>query len=1128
MQGQVQKRFKNTGFDVEKIRTRLLLIMLLLMVGSLSVLTALNYYFANRALTGSVNQTAAAIGQDYSNRAYAFVNELVIFVEAVAVNPHIINPDNRQEIVDVLADGLQRNNKFTGINYGDLDGNMIRAQGDGAYLGDRAYYQKAIQMKQTIVSEPLISKGSGRLSIAIAVPVLKNGNVAAVIQATMPLDSLNDMVKGIEFLDTGYGFIVDQSGVILAHALKPELNGKFNLVGNNSEWLAEHRLAERDSRLIELFHKVTESGVQTQGNYNVEEGCRVAVFTPVSLPGGACWIVGVSAPQEEVTREVTRLNTILIGGALGCILFGAIVIVLISARFARPEEKYFKAFRYVADAVGIVNLTNGKFVEVNDAFYKIFGYTQGKVIGHSAAEFGLWAHAADYERYTWLKAGNSISNVETVWLAKDGEAKTGIYSVDGIEIGKARYSVFIWHDITKQKQTELALRTAYEEMEDRVEERTQELFAANEELAATNEEMAAMNDELAATNEEMTAMNDELAHTNQRLYEENHIRRSTEEKLLLRERQYRATLALLTRPVDEITDISETILRNALQLVGTAYGFIAMYSKADHCFSVQQQLAPPEQMVPRQIPALDGLFQRVCETGEIVCSEDGLWYAPLQGDPQKPGHASIIVVPLKQNIQVQGILAATWFGKKHTISQEDRDVLRQFGDLAYIALERERNQAKIRRMAFHDVLTDLPNRLSLQHYLEAEMEKARRGETEGAVLFIDLDDLKSINDTFGHSAGDKMIIRAGKYLKAFFAETAFVSRISGDEFIVVIPGKLNRETAADLADRVMLQLCQEYELMEVEVQISASIGIVLYPEDDNMPEEVLKKADMAMYAAKEAGKNCWRFYDPVLFENKFRDMSIINGLRRALAREELSLHYQPQVTADGKKTVGLEALLRWYRPDYGFVSPAEFIPLAEKSRLIIQIGQWVFQEACRFAAKLADLKQEDIRVAVNISPRQIMDEGFVSFVRDTIEANGISPRQLEIEVTESVLIDNVEVSRNKLKQLQDYGIRLALDDFGTGFSSLTYLRNFPVNSLKIDKSFIDRIDSDEMQLKFVNSIINVGHTLGISIVAEGVETGEQLQRLAECRCDYIQGYLFSKPLPESEALKLLNSSNKMI
>ena len=1096
-------------FSVESIRTRLLLIMLILMFLSLSLLTGVSYFFSNKALSKSVNETAMAIGIDYSNRVSAFINELVIFVQDIAINPHIINGSDRQQIVSVLAEGLGRNNKFTGINYGDLNGNMIRAQGDTAYLGDREYYQKAIQTKKMTISEPLISRGSGKISLAIAVPVIVHGNVIAVIQATMPLDSLNDMVNSIKFMDNGYGFIVDKSGVIIAHAQNPELKG-LNLTQKKTDPVVVNELSETDDRLIALFKKAVGSGEQIQGTYNTSLGSIFTVFTPINLQGDPRWLVAVSAPETEVISEVTKLKTILILAAIGCIIFGAFVIILISTRFARPEEKYFKAFRHVADAIGIVNLDNRNFIEVNDAFFKILGYSREDVIGHTSEEFGLWVNKEERKACMSLRLGDVIYNVETVWYARNGEVRIGIFSADVIEIGDELYSVFIWHNITEQKQAEKALRRAHDNLEHKVEERTQELFAANEELTAINEEM--------------TAMNEELEDTNHCLYEENHIRRQTEDKLLLRERQYRATTSLLTRSKDEAEHLAETVLRNAIELVKATCGFIGMYNESGTHFIIHNGIGNYERLLNHQISAEYGPLKQVYETGEILYTEDCKWYIHLQEKEGPPSASSIILVPLKQEDQVKGILAATWTGEIHKVDQEDVEVLRQFADLAFFAMERAYIQEKIRHMAFYDILTGLPNRLSLNLRLEEELSRARLGEVEGVLLFIDMDDLKAVNDTFGHSAGDKVIIQAGKCLSAAFDDRAFVSRISGDEFIVIVPGSATREKASQIANWALQQLCQEYDLVEAQMQMSASIGVVLYPEHGDMPGEILKKADAAMYAAKEAGRNCWNFFEPVLLEKTLEDTKLLNGLRRALVKGELFLHYQPQLTIDGKGIAGIEALLRWNSPEHGLVSPARFIPLAERSRLIVQIGQWVLQEACRFAKRVADMGMKDVRVAVNISPRQIKDEHFFSMVRDTIESTGVHPKQIEIEVTENVFIDSLEDSIYKLKQLQKYGVSLAIDDFGTGFSSLTYLRSLPVNSLKIDKSFIDNIALDEMQLQLVNSIINMGHTLGIDIVAEGVETKEQLVKLADCRCDYIQGFLFSKPVSEEDVIKLLAKS----
>lgn len=632
--------------------------------------------------------------------------------------------------------------------------------------------------------------------------------------------------------------------------------------------------------------------------------------------------------------------------------------------------------------------------------------------------------------------------------------------------------------------------------------------------------------ELGAANQEMLAMNEELEVTNQRLHTENKVRRHTEENLLLRERQYRAITGLLAQPADETEDILETILHNAVQLLGAVIGYIGLYEDDGKTYHIKHAIGIDKARFKEEKPAQAGMQGHVYATGELYCVDDYRMYPERVSDPWVGSSATtVIMIPLKQAEKVKGILVVSWVDVVHSVSSEDLDALRQFGVLASVALERDITQKKIHHMAFYDTLTGLPNRASLNLHLETEMEKARNGEAKGIILFIDIDDFKSVNDNFGHSFGDNFIVTASQHIVAAAGEQAFVSRLGGDEFVVVVPGENDRKKAAQIADKVIANLCKEYDVAVEKLYISASIGVVVYPDDGDVREDIVKKADSAMYAAKKAGKNCWRFYQPSLLEEAYKNMMLTNGLRRGLERGEFSLQYQPQFTAEGDHIVGFEALLRWNSSEYGFVSPARFIPLAEQNGLILPIGQWVLEEACRFARRLGDMGKEDIRVAVNISPRQLMLDDFVTRVRRSIEGAGIKPQQIKVEITESVLIESIEDNVSKLCQLRDMGVLLALDDFGTGYSSLTYLRSLPVGILKIDKSFIDKIVEDEIQRQLVGSIIDLGHTLGLTIVAEGVETAEQLKILKELRCNHIQGYIFSKPLAEETAVELVETFN---
>jgi len=655
------------------------------------------------------------------------------------------------------------------------------------------------------------------------------------------------------------------------------------------------------------------------------------------------------------------------------------------------------------------------------------------------------------------------------------------------------------------------IRQHREGLEELVEARTGELGAANQELTAMNEEMA--------------AMNETLEDTNQRLGDENKVRRHVEENLLLRERQYRAATRLLTRSVDEFKGFLESVIHDALQLVEAPGGYIGLYDDRGKTFLVHCgiETGAHEYWSMESQSAESGMLGYVYRTGEILVVDDYQRYPVRMNDKRLDSLTSVIMLPLKQEGQVQGVLCACWSDVVHLISKEDVEVLRQFCDLATVALERINTQKKMEHMVFYDTLTGLPNREGLNLHLREKTKKIHGGEGTVVIMFIDMDDLKSVNDNFGHSIGDNVIITAGKHIVAAAGERAFVARSGGDEFIIVLSGDYSREKIASVADEILSALCQEYEVSVEHLQMSASIGVAVYPDDGNSAEDILKKADNAMYAAKKAGRNCWRFYDPIFLQEAYEKMMLTNGLRRGLERGEFSLNYQPQLTVEGS-VIGFEALLRWNSSEYGSVSPVRFIPLAEESGLIVPIGQWVLQEACQFARRLADMGEGAIHVAVNISPKQLLTDDLVDTVRRSMADANIKPEQLEIEITESVLIESMEDSICKLGQLKDLGVMLSLDDFGTGYSSLTYLRRLPVGILKIDKSFIDNIFGDETQLQLVGSIIDLGHTMGLTIVAEGVETEGQLMLLGQYGCDRIQGYIYSPPIPEERAIKFLTAT----
>ena len=432
----------------------------------------------------------------------------------------------------------------------------------------------------------------------------------------------------------------------------------------------------------------------------------------------------------------------------------------------------------------------------------------------------------------------------------------------------------------------------------------------------------------------------------------------------------------------------------------------------------------------------------------------------------------------------------------------------------------EKNQV-IKKIAYSDSLTGLPNRALLNKRLKKEMERTRCGESAGAVLFIDLDDLKMVNDTFGHTYGDALITMAGKRIVETVSDHGFVGRIGGDEFMVILSGEHDRKNIIHSADMIVEAFNQDMEALGIRLHTSASVGIAVYPTDGDTTEEIFKNADNAMYAAKKAGKNCWRFYETTMQIEAYDKILLINSLRHAIENQELSLHYQPQVDMNGY-TVGFEALLRWNSPEHGAISPARFIPLAEQNGLIQKIGNWVLKEASHFARRLVDNGWGHIHVAVNVSPYQLCADDFIDGVREALFNAGIEPNQLEIEITENALIESLEESTHILEKIRTMGVRLSLDDFGTGYSSLTYLQRLPVKTLKIDKAFIDMILTNKAQKAIIRTIIDMAHIMKMNVVAEGVETEIQIAYLAKCHCDLLQGYIISPPIPEAEAIDFLS------
>jgi diguanylate cyclase (GGDEF)-like protein len=470
------------------------------------------------------------------------------------------------------------------------------------------------------------------------------------------------------------------------------------------------------------------------------------------------------------------------------------------------------------------------------------------------------------------------------------------------------------------------------------------------------------------------------------------------------------------------------------------------------------------------------------------------------------------------------------------IFDKNRTAVRMLGATQDIS-DRKEVEGQIRLLAYYDGLTLLPNRRLFMEKLDLALENARRREGSLAVLFLDLDRFKQINDTLGHSAGDRLLQGVAERLRKCLRSsdavargealnaTDDVARLGGDEFIVSITNVTRGEDAARVARRLQESLEQPFKLDENEVFVTASIGISLFPQDGTDLESLLKNADAAMYHAKDAGRSNYQFYSKSMNAAALQKLTLENKLRRALEREEFQLYFQPQIDVRSWSIIGAEALIRWRHPDLGLVQPAEFIGLAEETGLILPIGEWVLRTACAQAKAWQDAGHGPLVMAVNISGRQFRGKNLVQTIGQAIGGFGLDPRRVELEITESVLMRSVDETVNTLKALRAMGPRIAVDDFGTGYSSLSYLRRFPIDTLKLDQSFIQDSVKDRGTAAIVAGVIDMAHGLGLEVIAEGVETAEQRTLLFQDGCHIMQGYLFGRPVPAPEFEQLLVTKN---
>lgn len=582
----------------------------------------------------------------------------------------------------------------------------------------------------------------------------------------------------------------------------------------------------------------------------------------------------------------------------------------------------------------------------------------------------------------------------------------------------------------------------------------------------------------------------------------------------------------------------EDAIQQALSILGQAAGVDRVYiyenhphtERGDMSMSLRYEWTQPE--VPSALGApywcslsyaesgLSHWYDRFLQ-GRSVMGITRLMSPAEQEVLNRDRIRSIIMVPIFMNNSLWGYIG---FDECHTERQwtaSEESMLVAIAASIGGAIQRQNTEAQMRYQAFHDALTGLPNRAFYDHHLDISLAHSRRnGETFG-VMFLDLDRFKTINDTLGHAVGDQLLKLTTQRLTQCLRDEDTIARWGGDEFTLLLPNLKTPEDAAKVAQRISRILKPVFRLENHDLHITCSMGIAIYPQDGEDADTLLKNADVALYRAKEQGRNNYQFYTAALNSRASERLTLDNSLHRALERDEFVLHYQPQINLETGQITQIEALIRWQHPELGLLSPQTFIPLAEENGLIVPIGEWVLQTACAQVKQWHDLGLTNLRMAVNLSAHQFQQPNLVERITQILEHSGLAPEHLELEITETAFMKDVQVAQVLLQLLREMGVRIALDDFGTGYSSMYYLREFPLNSLKIDCSFIRDLEHSSQAIAIIEAIITLGRGLNLSVVAEGVETVAQQEQLRSLQCQEMQGFLFSPPLDAEEATHFL-------
>lgn len=800
------------------------------------------------------------------------------------------------------------------------------------------------------------------------------------------------------------------------------------------------------------------------------------------------------------------------------------------AQLRSSEARFSRIFHSSPDAILIVRQSDTLILDFNASFTRLLGYVREDAIGCMEVDLELFADPAERrDIVSQLERTSEATDLETQLRTRDGRILKVEISLRYIEIDGELCTLCIGRDISQRIAAETALRSS--------EEKFEQVFRRSPDgiviLRQHDLSIYDINDSflLAAQYERDELVGRSIYELN--VFEQNGALENATDELSHHGYISNREITFITKSGFKVqTLVSATYIE-----INDEPCVLCIAKNVKRLRRAEEKLRESEQRFrsafensPIGIVLID-LKGKIFQANNFAAEVLGYEETPLEDV-----HISRLVPPEDRN-QLKDMLSRMSTGADETVRTEcrmirldnlevwtnlhvvlQRDAAGQpnylIGQIADIT-EMKSSQSRMERMAFYDTLTNLANRRLFYDRLGQAVDHAQRSRHLSALLYLDLDQFKRVNDTLGHEVGDVLLQEVSTRLTACVRKEDTVARLGGDEFTVLLFDVRSPSDASMVADKILNALRQPLTISGHQLVITTSIGITIVPQDGTNPNALMKNADLAMYRAKDHGRNTYQFYSEEMNTNAIKRLRTEYELRRALERKEFVLFYQPKIRLTDEQIVGVECLIRWEHPERGLLSPYEFIEVAEETGAIVDMGNWIIEKACHTGKALCDIAKRNIQIAVNISPRQFQDPNLVATIRRNLRETGLNPSTLEIEITETMLMGDVEAAHATVQQLHELGVKLAIDDFGTGYSSLNYLKKFPINTVKVDRSFIMDIPESEDDKAITSAVIAMAHQLHMEVVAEGVETQQQLDFLLAHDCEYAQGFLFAKPLPLS-------------